>query len=864
MSETYSFGYWVLRRRKALDLTRDELARRVGCVTETIKKIERDERRPSRQIAELLATALDVPPEEQTLFLQVARGERAVDQLPLVTQPLRIAPEQSHNLPVHLTSFFGREDELATIDRLFDNPEYRLLTLVGPGGIGKTRLALRIAECKVDAFLNGVWLVTLAPLQSAEHIVPAIASAIRFNLSDKNDPKTQLLTYLHSKELLLVLDNFEHLMDGATLVTEILKTAPKVKILVTSRERLNLQVEFLFKIEGLTYPSHNHIHLTDSFSAVQLFVERACRIHPQLRFSEDDYAAITRICRLVEGLPLAIELAAAWTHILSCSEIAQEIELSLGILTVSTRDVPERHRSMRAVFDHSWKFLSEDEHVVLRQLSIFRGGFTREAAEQVSGASLTILSSLADRSLLQLDQRLDDGQRYDLHELVRQYAEERLLETGQTDLLRERHLRYFLRLAEEAELKLRGAEQIDWLDMLKVEHDNFRTALEWALSNNSEEGLRLVGAAWWYWRVCGYVSEGCEWMSKMLALPNAMAHTLLRAKVLYGAAFLESIRYDNARAQALYEESLSLYTELEDKSGAADALNGLGFIAERVRDWETSRRHFEAGLKIGFEVQNKHAIAVSLEGLGIIAEQYRNWANARTFFEQFLAMERELGNITQIAHALRRLGGIAFTQGDISMARARFEESLSIFRELNFKQFIAILLSNLASVARYEGKYEQASALYSDSLSLLREKDVGFESNQAMVLCSMGYVAYRQGQQAPAGELFEESLLLCQKLGEHEGSALCLVGIAGILASKQRPEQAVRLISAARAVFDALDAKLNPSNQGEYEHNLATARTQLNQTAFQVAWAEGYAMSLEQAIAYALDDDEITERNAAV
>ena len=855
MVEISSFGDWVRRRRKALDLTREELARQVGCASETIKKIERDERRPSRQIAELLANALAVPAEEQTLFLEVARGERPVDRLHLASQPLPPLSKQTHNLPTHLTRLIGREHEIDTIEHLLSNPDCRLLTLVGTGGIGKTRLALHIAERKVGAFRNGVWFVALAPLQSAEHIVSAIASTIGLNFSDRGDPKAQFLSYLHSKELLLVLDNFEHLMAGATLVAEILRAAPDIHVLVTSRERLNLQDEFLLKMEGLDYPTDD-ANMPDHFGAVQLFIERAGHIHPKLAFSQADRAAITRICRLVEGMPLAVELAAAWTHLLSCQEIADEIEQSLGILAVATRDIPERHSSMRTVFDHSWKLLSEEEQIVLRQLSVFRGGFTRESAEQVSGASLTILSLLADKSLLQVDRELYGSQRYELHELIRQYAHERLLETGEMDVLRERHHNYFLQLAEEAELKLQGAEQIDWLNRLKADHDNLRTALAWSMSNKTEAGLKLVATIWWFWRVCGYVSEGCDWIEKLLALPDAMPLTSMRAKALHGQAFLESIRYNDAKARALYEQSLALYTDLGDQLGIANALNGLGFITRRQPDWKAAARFFEKALKIGSEIGNKYVTAAALEGLGLTALRECHWQESRNFFEQFLTIERELKNMAQIATALRRLGNVDFYQGDIAVAQERYEESLSLYRELNFKQFIAILLNLLGEVARYQGDYEKALTLYSESLDLFQEQGVGFENNQLMVQINLGYVMLRQDRHAQAYELFQQNFLLGQKLEDSESCALCLIGIAGVLASQRRPQKAVSLISAARSGFDATDDILHVADQVEYEYILAKARAQLNTMEFEAAWAKGYAMSLERAIAYALEDDE--------
>jgi tetratricopeptide (TPR) repeat protein len=331
--------------------------------------------------------------------------------------------------------------------------------------------------------------------------------------------------------------------------------------------------------------------------------------------------------------------------------------------------------------------------------------------------------------------------------------------------------------------------------------------------------------------------------------------------VLYGQAFLESIRYNDAKAWTLYEQSLALYTDLGDQLGIAQALNGLGFVTRRQPDWKAAARFFEKALKIGYEIKNKHVIAASLEGIGLTAFRQGHWQEARNFFEKYLAIERELKNTAQIANALLRLGSVDIYQGDTVDAQARYEESLSLYRELNFKEFSATLLNQLGELARYQGDYEKASALYRESLSLYQEQGVGFENNQMAVQINMGYVMFHQGQHSQAYELFQKCFLLGQKLGDSESSALCLTGLAGILASQNRPQKAVSLISAGRANFDATDDILPAADQVEYEYILAKARAQLNAMAFEAAWAKGYAMSLEQAIAYALEDDTGPQEN---
>ena len=401
MDSEISFGAWVTRQRKALDLTREQLARRVGCSVPGLRKIESDERRPSRQMAELLADCLQIPLEQRPTFLRVARGQLRAERLPATGYvPGGGQSRPAPGLPRPPTPLIGREPELATLNRLLCDPQCRLLTLAGPGGIGKTRLALELASTQRAQFPDGVFFVPLVSLSLPEFIAPAIRSALGLSSSSPLDPKEQLLNHLRQKSLLLVLDNLEHLLEGVGLLAELLEQAPGVKLLVTSRERLNMQGEWLFDLQGLPVPPLDQVDRAEEYSAVALFVQSARRAQVGFELSAEERPWVARICQLVEGMPLAIELAAAWVRLLSCREIAQEIERNLDFLSTSARDLPERHRSMRAVFDHSWQMLSAEEQRVLRALSVFRGGFLREAAEQVTGASLSLLSALVTRSLV--------------------------------------------------------------------------------------------------------------------------------------------------------------------------------------------------------------------------------------------------------------------------------------------------------------------------------------------------------------------------------------------------------------------------------------------------------------------------------
>ncbi|UCC86777.1 MAG: helix-turn-helix domain-containing protein, partial [Anaerolineales bacterium] len=527
-----SFGAWVTQQRKALDRTREQLARCVGCSVSYLRKIETDERRPSREVAELLADCLQVPPDQLPTFVKAARGVELVERLgaPLpvseTLEPRPAPPRPASNLPIPPTPLIGRQPELTALARMLCEPQCRLLTLTGTGGIGKTRLALELAFTRRDLFPDGVYFVSLASFTSPEFIAPTIGEALGLRFSGVLDPKAQILDYLREKSLLLVLDNLEHLLEGGGLLAQMLQQAPHVKLLVTSRERLNLQGEWLFDIQGLPVPAPDQIDRAEEYSAVALFLQSAWRAQVGFELKDEERPWVARICQLVEGAPLAIELAAAWVRVLTCREIAQEIERNLDFLAASARDLPERHRSMRAAFDHSWRLLSDEERRALSQLSVFRGGFTREAAEKVAGAPLPLLSSLVSKSLAQ---PVAEGW-FDLHELVRQYAEAHLdtvseghtMVPGHADgfAARQAHAAYYLALVEQAAPQLFGPEQVAWLQRLEHEYDNIRAALAWLLKADGrdttwrvEAALRLTGPLARFWHG-HHFNEGRRWLEQ--------------------------------------------------------------------------------------------------------------------------------------------------------------------------------------------------------------------------------------------------------------------------------------------------------------------------------------------------------------
>jgi predicted ATPase/DNA-binding SARP family transcriptional activator len=806
----------------------------------------------------LLVKELGVEPSAETreLYEEISRGGRpAKRQASFADSPTTV-----RSFPVPLTPFVGRERELADLNRLLADPQCRLVTLVGPGGVGKTRLALHAASDHREKFAEGVAFIPLTPVGSTGLIVPAIAEALDLSFHSASDPKQQLLDGLREKQMLLVLDNFEHLLDGAGLCVEILQCASEVKLLVTSREPLNLLGEWVYEVAGLAFPGPEAIEGFEDYSAVSLFLERACRARVGFELREEERRAIARICRSVEGLPLALELAAAWVRTLSCAEIALQIDRDLDFLTVARRDLPERHRSLRAVFDHSWSMLTLEEQSVLSKLCVFRGGFEREAAERVASASLSALAALVAKSLV----RRVEGNRYSLHELVRQYAQERLVESGELDATCGEHLGFFLDLAEKAEHKLVGFEQRAWSDRLEQDQDNLRAALEWSLRRGEvkdelsdqpeeqavQESLRLAGALFMFWKRRDHWSEGREWLQRALIQSAGFPGSKERAQALNGAVILAVEQADVGPATALSAENLALSRSLGDRHSLASALNAHGYLLWKQKDFAAARAYCEEGLILFRELSDRFGTAESLHVLGHIATNQDDYEAADSYLAESVSIYREIGDHLGLHFSYGDLGLVAYLRNDFVAAQSRFEESLAGARRIGSIPGMVASLNGLGDLARYRGDYEQAERLYSECLSLYRH--MGDKDEIPSLLHNLAYVAQHRGNCSNALAWFREALTIQQEMRNRAGIAECLAGIAGVLSVQGETKRGARLLSAAESLRKAAGARLWPANQIEFRTHLDLLRRSLDEAALGAAWAEGRVMTTERAIGDAL------------
>ena len=765
---------------------------------------------------------------------------------------IRATDTTKTNLPPQATTFVGREMELAQIDSFLMKPECRLITLVGQGGIGKTRLAIHAAAKQAGAFLNGIHFVPLSAVTSPELIPSTIADALKISLSGKSPPRTQVLEFLRDKEMLLVLDNFEQLIAGAKLLADILNAAHDVKMIVTSRERLNLQSEWIVQVDGLPTPDfriqNSEFRSADNsqFASVQLFLQSAGRVHARLAPNDDEMASIVRICQLVHGIPLGIELAAAWVTSQSCDEIAREIERSLDFLATTQYDVPERQRSLRAAFDHSWNLLDAEEQRVLRALSVFRGGFTREAGERVTGALLMQLGALIDKSLL----RRDAIGRYEMHPVVQQFAQAKLEPSEKQTETRRQHVQYFLSLAEQAAPALTGKQQAEWLNRLTVEHDNLRAVLSWTLeSRDTETSLRLAGAIWRFWFMRGYWSEGRHWLEMGLEQDGDVLPAV-KAKALEGSGVLASNQGDHARASASYEQALALRRTLDDKGGIAPVLNSMGLLAQRQGDFARAVMLYEESLGLKRALGDQWGIAATVCNLGWVNQQRGEYTQAQTFLEESLGTYRELGDRRSTTFPLTNLGIVAGCLGDYPRAATYFAESLVVLRELGDQRGIAMACINLGEASRRQDDAPRAIALFEEALRLARELQDRWMVAHA--LGNLGDVAQVQADYQKAAEFYKQGLELRREIGDKEGIARCLEGLAQVALAQNQPARAARLFASAEALREAIHAPLEPEHQSRHERDCASVRAHIGDAAYTAAWTEGRALSLEQIVAYAL------------
>jgi predicted ATPase/transcriptional regulator with XRE-family HTH domain len=873
------FGAWLSQRRRELDLTQGDLARRIGCSQSTIKKIEEGKRRPSKQIAELLAGHLDIPPSERAAFVLLARAEAGspaslhdgfgpnVNPLARASLDLDFLRRVHHpnNLPAPPNSFIGRDREVAAACALLRREGVRLLSMVGPPGIGKTRLSLRVASDVLDRFTDGVFFVALAPVTDPRMVIPAIAQALDVRETARRPLFESLVSFLRPKKLLLVLDNFEQVVPGAPVVGDLLSAAPGLKVLVTSRAVLHLYGEHELRIPPLALPDRKHLPPPEELSryeAIALFLERARQVNPDLSVNGPNARPVADLCHLLEGLPLAIELAAARSRSYAPAfmlERLQEAEGKLKYLTGGPRNLPPRQRTIRGAIAWSYDLLDHHERRMFRRLSVFVGGCGLEAARAVLGGEEKIeerLDALVDNSLLR-QERTDAESRYWMLETISEYGLERLVEAGEIDNARQLHAQYYLALAERAEPYLRGPEQAAWLGLLDTEHDNLRAALRYFEGLGQwDAALRLCGALGWFWFRRGYLSEGRERLSAVLAgteqAAEGMTHPAL-ARALLAAGRLAEHQGDNMAARSFYERSRAIYDMSGDNAGAAHALVGLAFVHYREGNRDEAGSLYEQTLRTFRGAGDRRGIAISLRGLGDVALQRGDHGEARDFYSESLDLFQQLGDKYSVATLLNGLGNVTLDQGDYAEARRLYDEGLAVFRELGYKYGVAGSLLSLAEAARCLGDYAAACALNEESLGLWRE--LGEKWNAAMTLHNLGHAVHHVGDVARAEAIFAESLSLFSEVRAKVGIAMCVAGLAGVSATRGDGERAVVLFGAADALLGATGGQLQAADLQDYEEGLAAAASRLERRAFDAAWSEGSSMQLEEVVGYALRRD---------
>ncbi len=757
-----------------------------------------------------------------------------------------------HNLPVQFTTLLGRDQEIGAVSALLRRPEVRLLTLTGTGGIGKTRLATQVAFELLQDFPDGVFFVPLAPINDSDLVAPTIAETLGLREAGDWPLLERLKTYLRERHMLLLLDNFEQILPAAPLLSELLTTAPDLKLLVTSRAVLHLRGEHEFPVAPLALPDLKRLESREAFEsspAVALFVGRAQALKPDFQLTNANAQSIAEICARLDGLPLAIELAAARIKLLPPPALLNRLEHRLQVLTSATRDVPVRQQTLRSALAWSYDLLSQEEQRLFRRLSVFVDGCTLEAAEAVINAAqdalpmLDGLAALIDKSLLQQVEGADQEPRFVMLETIREYARELLTASGEAAEAQHAHAAYYLALAEEAEPKLTGAEQKRWLERLASEHENLRAALLWfAGQGDMERALRLGGALWWFWWIRGYVSEGRNFLHQAQAAGEEVA-AAVRAKALNAAGTLAVMQGNFDETEALCSASLALFRAAGEHQKSVAPLWMLGYVSMEQSNYERARQRTEEALTLARRYGNTWGIAYSLENLAAIAFNQGDYVRAHTFIEESLATSRKTGDTEGVARSSWLLALLIMAQGDLARARTLLEGSLALSSEVGDKRNNAYSRVILGYVAIFQNVPTQARTLLDDGLALLKE--MGDRRGIAWALYGLGWEALSQGNAAAAQPLFEESLALLRELGHRWFMALCLEALAAAFAAQGQPAHAARLWGAAEKLRDIVGASLPPVVQTMYESFLTAARTQVGETAFASAWAEGRIQPLE-------------------
>jgi predicted ATPase/class 3 adenylate cyclase len=758
--------------------------------------------------------------------------------LPAMFPLLKTLDNRPNNLPVQPTLLVGRENEVAEVVALLRREGARLVTLAGTGGTGKTRLSLQVAAEMLDQLSDGVWFVELSALTDHNLVLPTIAGVLGVKETSGQPLIETLKGYLKEKEVLLVLDNFEQVVDAALHITQLLAACPKLKILVTSRVPLRLRGEKEYPVPPLLLPDHRPGHLPPlerltQYDSVRLFIERASDIKTDFKVTNESAPAVAEICVRVDGLPLAIELAAARVRLFTPEALLSRLSSRLNVLTGGARDLPARQQTLRGAIDWSYDLLDDGEKQLFRRLAVFIGGSTPEAIEAVCNADRDLqidvlegVESLVTKSLLRQDAGSNGEPRFMMLETIHEYAREKVEEIGETEGLRREHALYFMKLCEEADIQFRGANLPEWLDKIQSEQDNIRALLQWALeaeNGDLETGMRTAGSLSRFWGKRGNWQEGRNWLTRLLMSDSGMSsdmqfsaissmqqsRTIGRAKALGAAA---SFQGERELALSLATDALTLARELDFKQGIADGLHGLGYYLHIAGNLEECLPFYRESLDISRQLHDYQGMTNNLARLGDVAAEREDYVSAKALYEEALSLNRRVGNKSGISACLSGLGEMARLQGDHESAEGYYEQALGIGREIRSRNTILDLVGNL------------------------------------------GHVRLHRGDVQAAYDLFSEGLRLAEQQGAWDYVDNYFIGMAGVQAYRQQPRTAATLFGVVDQLKEAAGIPIQPADRQEYEHYLAVASVQLDPNTWNTLWMEGRAMSMEQALAYALED----------
>ncbi len=856
----------------------------------------------SATFEEIILKLLAKDPDER--FSSAAKTRTALEAL-LEKRGGRAGAKQKHNIPLDLTSFVGREKEVAEVRQII--AENRILTLTGVGGTGKTRLALNAARGLVGTFAGGVWLVELSTILESGQVLRAIAATLDVREKSNTQLLDALIEFINDQPMLLILDNCEHILTAcASLAEKLLTACPNLKLLTTSRESLGLPGEMTYHVPSLQLPDINYpIKGKDIWSveSMRLFHDRAVNAKPGFKPNAAETEAVARICSRLDGIPLAIELAAARVRSLPVEEIAARLSDRFRLLTGGSRSAMPRQQTLQALVDWSFDLLTEEEKILLRRLSVFIGGCTLEAAESVclgngleKAEILDLIARLVAKSLLNYTET-GRSARYEMLETIRQYAREKLIQSGEIEIIRRQHLKYFTDLTAQASPELWRSKQREWMDRLEEEHDNLRAALEWSLCEEYSGdlltmGMRIATDISYFWMVRGYWSEAWDWMNDLLKSSQAAKmKTTEKAQLLYSAGFLvkdlgdvhvsrvlfnqaladaKSLQDSRSQAFALLglgeialnehalpdaenniDQALAIFRSLEDKVGILLALSYQGGLAADRQGYDKAREYFRENLKICREIGHELGVAGTLVALGRIETYFGDKDLGREYLEEGLAIFQKSGDKAGIANVLSAMGLAELYSKDIEKSREHYEEALKISRELRNGPGSGVALIALGEIARAKSDYTTARGYYEEALKL--NEHLGQMGIVSIVAHNLGYVARHQGEFEKALDYFRKSLSLSIQRDQQRFIYFCLSGIASVMVDLGRTDAAARIFGCAEALGSTSHFELDPVDRWEVNQSLKKLDQSLDEKEKARLWEAGRAMEVEDAINLALN-----------